>query len=106
MKTQVPVIESFGLETDIRLSSEGNAIIQSHQWNDIWRKVPGDVMDEDAPIPKLKPAPTSSLSRDFVMKTRRRKGISNDGFMSNDGPTLQKYIDKELFSQLKEAGFV
>lgn len=106
VKTQVPVIESFGLETDIRLSSEGNAIIQSHQWNDIWRKVPGDVMDEDAPIPKLKPAPTSSLSRDFVMKTRRRKGISNDGFMSNDGPTLQKYIDKELFSQLKEAGFV
>ncbi|KAL3229652.1 Uncharacterized protein RNJ44_01788 [Nakaseomyces bracarensis] len=106
VKTQIPVIDSFGIETDIRLAAQGNAIVQSHHWNKIWRKVPGDVLDEDAPIPKLKPAPTTSLARDFAMKTRRRKGISNDGFMSNDGPTLQKYISRELFDQLKEAGLV
>ena len=63
-------------------------------------------MDKDAPIPKLKPAPINSLSRDFVMKTRRRKGISNDGFMSNDGPTLEKYIDSETYKQLKDNGLV
>lgn len=104
VKTQIPVIESFGIETDIRLAAQGNAIVQAHHWNKIWRKVPGDVMDADAPIPKLKPAPIQSLARDFAMKTRRRKGISKGGFMSNDGPTLQKYISRDLFEQLKDAG--
>lgn len=64
------------------------------------------VLDKDAFIPKLKPAPINSLSRDFVMKTRRRKGISTGGFMSNDGPTLEKYISTELFVQLRENGLV
>jgi len=98
---RIPVIESIGIETDLRLSTQGGAECQLQFWNNNWRRVPGDVLDEDAIIPKLKPAPYESLSRDFVMKTRRRKGISNDGFMSNDGPSLSKYIDPELFEQLK-----
>ncbi|EDO18528.1 hypothetical protein Kpol_2001p33 [Vanderwaltozyma polyspora DSM 70294] len=106
IRAQLPVIESVGFETDLRLSTEGKAMCQLHFWNKIWRKVPGDVMDEDAPIPKLRPAPYNSLSRDFVMKTRRRKGISNAGFMSNDGPTLEKFIDADLFEQLKENDLV
>lgn len=106
VRGQLPVIESIGFETDIRLATNGGAMCQLHFWTKIWRRVPGDVMDEDAPIPKLKPAPMNSLSRDFVMKTRRRKGLSNEGFMSNDGPSLEKYIDAEMFTQLKENGLV
>ncbi|GMM54882.1 U5 snRNP GTPase [Maudiozyma humilis] len=103
---QVPVIESIGFETDLRLSTEGNAMCQLYFWDSNWRRVSGDVLDEDAVIPKLTPAPHDSLSRDFVMKTRRRKGISNTGFMSNDGPSLAKYISAELFQQLKQNNLV
>ncbi|CCD22248.1 U5 snRNP GTPase SNU114 NDAI_0A00900 [Naumovozyma dairenensis CBS 421] len=102
IKGQIPVIDSVGFETDLRLATNGRAMCQLHFWNKIWRRVPGDVMDSEAPIPKLKPAPINSLSRDFVMKTRRRKGVSTEGFMSNDGPSLEKYIDSDLFKQLKE----
>lgn len=104
VRGQIPVIESIGFETDLRLATSGKAMCQLHFWSKIWRKVPGDVMDKDAPIPKLKPAPINSLSRDFVMKTRRRKGLSNEGFMSNDGPSLKRYIEPELFEQLEENG--
>ncbi|CAI4044456.1 hypothetical protein SKDZ_11G0450 [Saccharomyces kudriavzevii ZP591] len=106
IRGQIPVIESAGFETDLRLSTNGLGMCQLYFWNKIWRKVPGDVLDKDAFIPKLKPAPVNSLSRDFVIKTRRRKGISTGGFMSNDGPTLEKYIDTELFVQLRENGLV
>lgn len=106
VRGQVPVIESAGFETDLRLSTNGLGMCQLYFWHKIWRKVPGDVLDKDAFIPKLKPAPINSLSRDFVMKTRRRKGISTGGFMSNDGPTLEKYISAELYAQLRENGLV
>lgn len=105
-RAQIPVIESAGFETDLRLATRGKAMCQLHFWSKIWRKVPGDVMDKDAPIPKLKPAPISSLSRDFVMKTRRRKGLSNEGFMSKDGPSLRKYIKPEMFNQLCQNGLI
>ncbi|QLL30394.1 hypothetical protein HG536_0A02110 [Torulaspora globosa] len=106
IRGQIPVIESIGFETDLRLATRGGSMCQLHFWNKIWRKVPGDVLDKDAPMFKLKPAPINSLSRDFVMKTRRRKGISNEGFMSNDGPSIEKYVDEETFKQLKENGLV
>ncbi|CCK69212.1 U5 snRNP GTPase SNU114 KNAG_0C00990 [Huiozyma naganishii CBS 8797] len=107
VRGQLPVIESFGFETDLRLATRGQAMCQLQFWNEIWRRVPGDVMNSDAVIPKLKPAPRESLSRDFVMKTRRRKGLSNDGFVSDtDGPSLSKYIDRGLFEQLQGNGLV
>lgn len=106
VRGQIPVIESLGFEIDLRLTTNGRGMCQLQFWNKIWRKVPGDVLNEEAPIPKLKPAPISSLSRDFVMKTRRRKGISNEGFMSNDGPSLEKYIEPSLFKQLKDNNLV
>lgn len=106
IRGQLPVIESTGFETDLRLSTLGGGMCQMHFCKKIWKKVPGDVMDGQAFIPKLKPAPIGSLSRDFVMKTRRRKGISNEGFMSNDGPSLAKYIEPELYKRLQENGLV
>lgn len=102
----IPVIDSVGFETDLRVATRGGAMSQSYFWNKQWHKVPGNVMDSDAVIPKLEPAPLESLSRDFVMKTRRRKGLSEEGFMSNDGPTLAKYIDQEMYTELKESGYI
>ncbi|CEP64438.1 U5 snRNP GTPase SNU114 LALA0_S11e04104g [Lachancea lanzarotensis] len=99
---QIPVIDSIGFETDLRLATNGQAMCQLHFFKKIWRKVPGDVMNEDAPIPKLKPAPRQSMSRDFIMKTRRRKGLSSDGHVTQDGPSLSRYISPELFQKLKE----
>ncbi|CCH60373.1 hypothetical protein TBLA_0C05750 [Henningerozyma blattae CBS 6284] len=106
IKAQIPVIDSIGFEVDLRLATRGGAMCQLHFWNKIWREVPGNVMDKDAPIPKLKPAPYNSLARDFVMKTRRRKGLTNGGFMSNDGPTLESYIASDLYEQLVEGELV
>lgn len=93
----IPVIESAGLETDIRLRTQGQAMcfLEFRKW-DI---VPGDPLDLEAFIPKLKPAPKSSLARDFVMKTRRRKGLSGE-------PSLQKYVDPNIYLQLKERGLL
>ncbi|SCV01684.1 LAMI_0G13058g1_1 [Lachancea mirantina] len=103
---RIPVIDSLGFETDLRLATNGGGMCQFYFCRKTWRKVPGDVMDEDTPIPKLKPAPTASLSRDFVMKTRRRKGLSSEGTSSNDGPSLSKYIEPELFAKLKENNLI
>ncbi|SCV03447.1 LANO_0G04192g1_1 [Lachancea nothofagi CBS 11611] len=102
VRGQIPVIDSIGFETDLRLATNGEAMCQLHFCNKIWRKVPGDVMNEDATIPKLKPAPWESMSRDFVMKTRRRKGLSSDGYATQDGPSLARYIDADLFQKLKD----
>ncbi|SCU99604.1 LAME_0G04192g1_1 [Lachancea meyersii CBS 8951] len=99
---QVPVIDSVGFETDLRLATNGQAMCQLHFCKKVWRKVPGDVMNENAIIPKLKPAPWESMSRDFVMKIRRRKGLSSDGHVTQDGPSLSRYIDPVLFAKLKE----
>lgn len=48
IKAQIPVIESVGFETDLRMSTNGAGICQLHFWNKIWRKVPGEVLDEEA----------------------------------------------------------
>lgn len=93
----VPVIESVGLDTDLRLYTQGQAFgtLEFTRW-DI---VPGDPLDQDCPLPALKPVPRQSLARDFVMKTRRRKGLSGE-------PNLQKYLDPELYQRLRESGVI
>lgn len=93
----VPVIESVGLETDIRLQTQGQAMCFLEF--DRWSKVPGDPLDSECFLPTLKPVPRASLARDFVMKTRKRKGLSGE-------PSLQKYIDPEQYDKLKESGVI
>lgn len=93
----VPVIDSIGLETEIRFSTRGQALVSLYF--EKWAVVPGDPLDKDVFIPKLRPAHINSLARDFVMKTRKRKGLSGE-------PTLAKYIDKELVEELKESGLL
>lgn len=92
----VPIIESIGLETDMRVQTQGQAmcLLEFSKWD----VVPGDPLDSQCALPTLKPVPRSSMARDFVMKTRRRKGLSGE-------PSLQKYIDGELYSRLVKSGF-
>ncbi|CUM45446.1 uncharacterized protein AC631_02080 [Debaryomyces fabryi] len=94
---QVPVIESVGLESDLRLHTQGQAMC--FLVFEKWDVVPGDPLDSDCYLPSLRPVPNASLARDFVMKTRKRKGLSGE-------PNLQKYIDVELYNKLRESGII
>lgn len=93
----VPVLDSVGLDTDMRLSTQGQAFctLQFARYD----MVPGDPLDAECLLPAMKPVPRQSMARDFVMKTRRRKGLSGE-------PNLQKYIDPELYQRLKQSGVV
>lgn len=94
LRGQVPVIDSFGLETDLRLITQGQAMLQLHCMNKIWKKVPGNVMDDTVELPPLKPVPRHSMARDFMLKTRRRKG-------HQDAPTIERFIPGDLFNKLQ-----
>lgn len=64
---------------------------------DNWEIVPGDPMDESIALPNLKTVGREALARDFMVKTRRRKGLTGE-------PSLQKYIDPEIYRKLKDRG--
>lgn len=93
----VPVIDSVGLDTDMRLQTQGQAmcLLELARWD----VVPGDPLDKDCPLPQMKPVPRRSMSRDFVLKTRARKGLSGE-------PNLQKYLDPQLYSRLRDTGII
>lgn len=93
----IPVIESVGVETELRLATHGKAYPQM-VFNK-WEEVPGNPLDDTAFIPLLKRVPLRSTSRDFMTKTRRRKGLSED-------VSLQKYVDKDTWKNLQELGII
>lgn len=67
----LPVIESFGFETDLRYHTQGQAFCVSVF--DHWSIVPGDPLDKSVVLRPLEPAPVQHLAREFMVKTRRRK---------------------------------
>jgi 116 kDa U5 small nuclear ribonucleoprotein component len=69
----VPAMDSFGLETQIRMLTHGQAfpLFRFHQWD----VVPGDPFDATIHVGPLEPARGYQLARDFVLKTRFRKGL-------------------------------
>jgi len=87
----LPVIDSFGFETDLRLSTQGLAFPQ--QVFDHWSLVPGDPLDKSVTLRPLEPSPAHALARDFMVKTRRRKGLPEDVV-----PT--RFFDSELLLEL------
>ncbi|GLD99120.1 hypothetical protein PINS_up007838 [Pythium insidiosum] len=87
----VPVIESFGLETDLRVFTQGQAFIS--QVFDHWSVVPGDPLDTSVVLHPLEPAPINDLAREFMIKTRRRKGLSED-------VNVSKYFDEPMLREL------
>lgn len=93
----VPVIDSPGLETEIRLRTQGYATC----WLtfESWEQVPGDPLDLGVVLEPMKPAQGDAIARDFVLKTRARKGLAG-------APTLQSYVDLEVWYSLQENGLV
>ncbi|CAG8593374.1 16314_t:CDS:10 [Rhizophagus irregularis] len=76
VKAYIPVIEANGFETDLRTHTQGQAFCQ--QMFDHWQIIPGDPLDKSIVLRPLEPSPAQHLARDFMVKTRRRKGLSED----------------------------
>ena len=95
MRAYIPCMDSFGFETDLRTATQGVAMCL--QTFDHWAVVPGNPLDASIQIKPLEPSPPFALARDFMLKTRRRKGLSED-------IVLSKFFDEELLSHLQEAG--
>lgn len=87
VKGFLPVIDSFGFETDLRIHTQGLAF--GLQAFDHWAIVPGDPLDKSVVLRPLEPSPPPALAREFMVKTRRRKGLSED-------VTVTKYFDEEV----------
>ena len=91
VKAHLPVIESFGFETDLRYHTQGQAFCLSVF--DHWSIVPGDPLDRQFVLRPLEPAPVPALAREFLVKTRRRKGM-------NDDVSITKYFDDPMLLEL------
>lgn len=91
VKAFLPVVESFGFETDLRYHTQGQAFCLSVF--DHWQIVPGDPLDRSVVLRPLEPAPIQALAREFMVKTRRRKGMSED-------VSINKFFDDPMLLEL------
>lgn len=91
----LPLIESVGFETDLRTHTQGAAFALSYF--DHWEVVPGDPMDKGIVLRPLEPAPVDALAREFMVKTRRRKGLSEDVSINKffDDPMLLEWAKQD-----------
>merc|ERR1712224_710518 len=90
----LPVIDSFGFETDLRSYTQGQSMC--FQVFDHWSIAPGDPMDESIVLRPLEPSQPNELAREFMLKTRRRKGLSEE-------VSADKYFDEPMLLALSEA---
>lgn len=95
VKAYLPVIESFGFEVDLRYHTQGQAFCLSTF--DHWQIVPGDPLDKSVELRPLQPAAPQELAREFMIKSRRRKGMSED-------VTIQRYFEENLLIELQSLG--
>jgi len=51
-----------------------------------WQMVPGDPLDASIVLKPLEPVPVPHLAREFMVKTRRRKGLL-------ENVNVAKYVD-------------
>lgn len=91
IKAFIPAIDSFGFETDLRTHTQGQAFCLSvfHHW----QIVPGDPLDKSIIIRPLEQQPATHLAREFMIKTRRRKGLSQD-------VSINKFFDDPMLLEL------
>ena len=90
---------SFGFETDLRSYTQGQAFCQ--QVFDHWSVVPGDPLDRNVILHPLEPSPPLALARDFMVKTRRRKGLSEVN-ISFCGVDVQKSRNIDILSYFNQ----
>ncbi|KAJ3519898.1 hypothetical protein NM208_g13940 [Fusarium decemcellulare] len=93
----LPVIDSFGFETDLRIKTQGSSMVSLVFDN--WSIVPGDPLDREQIIRPLQPASAQATARDFVLKTRRRKGLSED-------VSVKTFLEPEFYQNLMESGML
>ncbi|SBT33876.1 U5 small nuclear ribonuclear protein, putative [Plasmodium ovale wallikeri] len=89
----IPAIESFGFETDLRTHTSGQAFCLS--MFDHWHIVPGDPLDKSVILRPLEPAPIQHLAREFLLKTRRRKGLTED-------VTINRFFDDPMLLNIRD----
>ncbi len=82
---------------DVQIHTQGQAMVSLVF--DKWSIVPGDPLDKDIKLRPLEPAPAQATARDFVLKTRRRKGLSED-------ITIAKFLEPELYKDLATSGLL
>lgn len=97
VKGLIPVVDSFGFETDLRIHTQGQATVSLVF--DRWSIVPGDPLDKSVKLRPLEPASAQATARDFVLKTRRRKGLVED-------VSVARFLEPELLRQLRESGML
>ncbi|KAK1068633.1 hypothetical protein LTR74_005504 [Friedmanniomyces endolithicus] len=95
VKGLIPVIDSFGFETDLRIHTQGQATVSLVF--ERWSVVPGDPMDESVILRPLEPASAQATARDFVIKTRKRKGLG--GVLG-----VGRFLEPEVVRSLKGTG--
>lgn len=93
LKALIPTIDSYGFETDLRTHSQGQAFCL--QRFDHWEIVPGDPLDRSIVLRPLEPCPPAHLAREFMVKTRRRKGLSED-------VSVAKFFDDPMLLELAQ----
>lgn len=81
----------MGFETDLRTHTQGQAFCQ--QIFDHWQIVPGDPLDTSIVLKPLEPSPAQDLAHDFMVKMRRRKGLSED-------VSVGKYFDDAVLGEI------
>lgn len=86
LKVEIPGIESFGFETDLRTHTMGQAMVL--QQFSHWQIVPGDPLDKSIQLRPLEPSQVPHLARELLVKTRRRKGLLED-------VSVAKFFDSE-----------
>jgi U5 small nuclear ribonucleoprotein component len=91
IRALLPLLDSFGFETDLRIHSHGMAYCQMRQ--DHWQIVPGDPLDRSIKLLPLEPSPAPHLARDCLLKTRRRKGLGED-------VAVAKFFDQAMLTEL------
>lgn len=91
VKGFIPVLDSFGFETDLRTFTQGQAMVFSIF--DHWSIVPGDPLDRSIILHPLEPSPQQHLARELLVKTRRRKGLSED-------VSVSKFFDERMKNYL------
>lgn len=93
MVVHMPVLDSFGFETDLRSLTNGSAFCM--QMFDHWGVVPGDPLDKTVELKPLEPAGRRELARECMVKTRRRKGMG-------DEVSITKYFNDPLLVELAQ----
>jgi U5 small nuclear ribonucleoprotein component len=91
IRAYLPLMDSFGFETDLRIHTHGMAYCQ--QRFDHWQIVPGDPLDREIKLIPLEPSPAPHLARDYLLKTRRRKGLAED-------VAISKFFDPQMLAEM------